>query len=431
MTGHVGYRELSRKGKNGKERKTGKRSYFYTFAPRKVNGKWIQVTKRGFATERAAEDALRKAIVEEQERGERDPRSFSEFFSLWIDGHAPNCGAKTVERYRELAEYAIKRIGDIAVPDLDPAKLQVCINDLRDHGGKSTKKYPKGRPLAAKTVREIAAIIAAVLKNAVGLRVIPSNPMQHVTRPRSDKAEPKHLEADQLERVADRVSGHEWLEVLVDLDSATGARRGELLALEWPDIDLETRSLSITKSLSQTKQGIALKTTKNRRARSFTLPAYAIRSLISHRERQLRNRALLGLEPPERDLVFTNGVDGEYLKPDSVSAKVSLLMRQLGLPKGYSLHSLRHSHATHLISSGAPLPAVSKRLGHANTNVTAQIYVHALQKDDALLADLIDKAMEGSIHTSDGILTDIDPLNSEVVGNKGNIGSANGNRTRI
>ena len=62
--------------------------------------------------------------------------------------------------------------------------------------------------------------------------------------------------------------------------------------------------------------------------------------------------------------------------------------------------------------------AVSTCLGHANTNVTAQIYVHALQKDDALLADLIDKAMEGSIYAADGILTDMDPPNSEVTVNK-------------
>jgi len=71
----------------------------------------------------------------------------------------------------------------------------------------------------------------------------------------------------------------------------------------------------------------------------------------------------------------------------------------MGFPKGVSLHTLRHTHGSHLLSSGVPLPAVSKRLGHANPHVTATIYSQALDKDDQVAADAweqIESRLSGS-----------------------------------
>ena len=92
------------------------------------------------------------------------------------------------------------------------------------------------------------------------------------------------------------------------------------------------------------------------------------------------------------DLVFATP-SGEYLKPDSVTAKVSLLTRQLGFPKGVLLHTIRHTHGSYLLSSGVPLATVSKRLGHANTHITASVYSHALEKDDPLSAEALEKTI--------------------------------------
>src|SRR5712671_4013737 len=86
------------------------------------------------------------------------------------------------------------------------------------------------------------------------------------------------------------------------------------------------------------------------------------------------------------DLIFANP-DGTPLKPDSVSATVSLLFRRLKLPKGASLHSLRHTHTSHLLANGVPLPVVSARLGHSSVRVTAETYSHMIhgQDDEAAL----------------------------------------------
>jgi integrase len=84
------------------------------------------------------------------------------------------------------------------------------------------------------------------------------------------------------------------------------------------------------------------------------------------------------------DLILANP-DGTPLKPDSVSAAVSLLFRRLKLPKGASLHSLRHTHTSHLLAEGVPLPVVAARLGHCSVRVAAEIYSHMIhgQDDDA------------------------------------------------
>jgi integrase len=84
------------------------------------------------------------------------------------------------------------------------------------------------------------------------------------------------------------------------------------------------------------------------------------------------------------DLIFANP-DGTPLRPNSISSVVSLLFRRLGLPKGASLHSLRHTHGSHLVADGVPLPVVAERLGHSSVRTTADVYTHALrgQDDDA------------------------------------------------
>jgi site-specific recombinase XerD len=104
--------------------------------------------------------------------------------------------------------------------------------------------------------------------------------------------------------------------------------------------------------------------------------------LVNHRAAQEKYRAQFGPDyKADLDLVFCN-LDGSPLRPDSVSAKVSALFAKLKLPKGASLHSLRHSHGSHLLAAGVSLADVSKRLGHSNVFVTATVYSHAIAGND-------------------------------------------------
>jgi integrase len=113
----------------------------------------------------------------------------------------------------------------------------------------------------------------------------------------------------------------------------------------------------IARSLTQTRDVLEFKGTKSEEPR---LPTSAI---DAHRMVQDEYRRQFGPDyHADLDLIFANP-DGTPLKPDSISSAVSLLFRRLKLPKGTSLHSLRHTHTSHLPASGVPLTAVSARLG--------------------------------------------------------------------
>jgi integrase len=82
--------------------------------------------------------------------------------------------------------------------------------------------------------------------------------------------------------------------------------------------------------------------------------------------------------------------DGDYLKPDTLTAKVCLLTAKAGM-QGIGLHSLRHSYGSHLLSEGIPLAAVRKLLGHSTVFTTANVYAHALSKDEVAAAGVWDE----------------------------------------
>lgn len=179
------------------------------------------------------------------------------------------------------------------------------------------------------------------------------------------------------------------LPAFLELSAATGARRGEVLALRWSDI--ENGRANIRRSLTQTKQGLAFKTTKTDDPRIVKVPKSALDALDAHRKYQQEFRLQFGQDyHTDLDLVFANP-DGSPLRPDSVSATVSALCRRLKLPKGINLHTLRHSHGSHLLAAGVPLAAVSERLGHSSVRVTADVYAHAIHGQDDEAARLWDR----------------------------------------
>jgi integrase len=147
------------------------------------------------------------------------------------------------------------------------------------------------------------------------------------------------------------------------------------------DFDSTPAVIAVSKSVEQTKAGLRIKRPKNGKVRAFPLPASATVILKAHREQQEQSRRLFGATyRTDLNLVFA-GPDGDYVKPDSVTAAACLLASKAGL-KGVGLHSLRHSHASQLLSDGVPLPTVSKRLGHSSVSTTARIYSHAFRQDE-------------------------------------------------
>ena len=151
-----------------------------------------------------------------------------------------------------------------------------------------------------------------------------------------------------------------------------------------------TRSLAQYKDKQTGERRLLFKSTKGNNPKPITVPESLVPILEKHRQQQNQFKQQLGAAYQDNDLIFCQE-NGAPLWPNSVSASVSYLCRRLGLPKGTSLHSLRHTHASVLLENGVPLATVSQRLAHANVRITAEVYAHALRKEDDQAAEAYDE----------------------------------------
>jgi integrase len=186
--------------------------------------------------------------------------------------------------------------------------------------------------------------------------------------------------------------------MLASLALGTGARRGELLALRWRDIDFDSRRLTIEQALEQTAEhGIRTKETKTKHARrTISLPAHIVAELRAHHAAQAEQRLALGMGRAPEDATVLAGLDGKPLSPDTVSKQWERTMDALGRPE-ITLHSLRHTHASMLIASGMDILTISRRLGHANPTVTLNVYGHLIAGSDDKAAQIMEAAF-GAVH---------------------------------
>jgi len=377
---------------------TGSITWGYSIdAGKDEKGQRKRIFKSGFARRVDATDALRRKLNEHDEGAlvKPDPTTFAAFFDEWVKEHAQrNCAPKTVERYRQLAAYILPHIGAAKLQDLSALALERIFNHLKDAGGWN-RKAKTARPLSAKTVRHIAGLVHVALDTAIRWKLLPANPVNGCQLPKVPKREAKSLDPDQLHAFVEAIRAHGLYEFVM-LAAGTGCRRGELLALTWADVDFVGRVLKVSKSLEQTREGLRVKSTKTEKPREISLARSSTELLRVHRGRQAENRRLFGSDyRDDLNLVFATH-EGDFLKPDSITAKVCLLAGKAGL-QGISLHTLRHSHGSQLLSAGVPLPVVSKRLGHSSVYTTATIYSHALSKDEVAAAETWDAAVNATI----------------------------------
>ncbi len=286
---------------------------------------------------------------------------------------------KTSERYHEQAACLAPELLAMPLAEITPLHLNREWSRLLKSGGHH-RRTKKARPLSAKTVRNIAGVVSSAFGRAIRWGLVTTNPVTNSEPPIARKRIKKLLTPTEQDMVFEAATGPWCLPMFLRMAGSIAARRGEILALRWADI--EDGRASITRSLTQTKQVLDFKCTKTDNPHVVAIPPSTLVALDEHRKRQDEFRRKFGPDyRVDLDLIFANP-DGTPLKPDSISASVSLLFRKLKLPKGTSLHSLRHTHASELLDAGVPLPVVSARLGHSSVRVTADIYSHAIHGQD-------------------------------------------------
>lgn len=251
-----------------------------------------------------------------------------------------------------------------------------------------------GGGLAPKTIKHYHTFISSVLERAVKWQVIQDNPARRIDAPKVDRVAIEHMDDKQAIRFMEIVQD-EPIEyrVIFTMLLITGMRRGELLGLEWPDIDFENGVVHIRRTSQYAAgRGIYTDTTKTEQSkRPLSVPAELLDLLRQYRACQNEQRLRLGdawsSEWADHPRLFTKA-DGRPMHPNTPYKELHKLLERNGMD-AVSLHSLRHTNATLLIGSGADVRTVSGRLGHSQTSTTLNIYAEFLQSADKAASETL------------------------------------------
>jgi integrase len=286
---------------------------------------------------------------------------------------------KTLERYQELAtRQIVPHLGDVKLQKLRPEHIEQWHSALLASG------------LSARTVGHAHRVLSLALKRAVENGTAGRNVATIRKPPVVEEREVEILTPDQIAGILDGLEGH-TLYPIASLALASGMRRGELLALQWRDLDLDAGTVRVERSVEETKAGLRIKSPKTKRGRrNITLPAEAVTMLRAHRKQQLELRLALG-QGGQPTLVFST-IEGGLLSPNGISRSWRQTCKARKLPR-VQFHALRHTHASTLIRAGVDVLTISRRLGHSTASMTLDVYGHLMEGADAAAA----KAIEGML----------------------------------
>jgi integrase len=371
MTGHV--------------RRRGERSWELKFDAN-GNRKTRYASFKG--TKRDAQIELAKLIAAADAGTLPDPSKITvgEYLLKWIDG-CHGLSGKTSERYRQLIKaQIIPHLGAIALQKLKPAQVKDWHDKLIASGGVN------GRPLSKLTVGHAHRVLRCALAQATTIELVSRNVVSVVKPPKVEATEVQSLKANEIDIVLAALKNH-WLETIAVLALSSGARRGEMLALAWDNVDLDAGTIKINRSLEQTKAGLRFKAPKTAKGnRTVSLPPTAVDALRAHWRRQLEVRLALGHGKPEPGALVFCDHNGGPIPPNDLSRdwRKFVVARKLPL---IPFHGLRHSHVSALIAKGVDILTVSLRIGHASPVVTMRVYAHLFSGTDKAAADAIEAVL--------------------------------------
>jgi len=338
-----------------------------------------QTRRRGFATKREAQAELTKVLTSLEQGTYVAPQrvTVASFLqTTWLPTVERTIKPGTFESYRRNVRLHIagRALGGRLLQDIGPADLNRLYGEL-------LAGDDKHRPLSARSVAYIAAILHRAFRDAVRWQAISRNPADAADPPRPGvRPEMRTWSAAQLRAFLDslandRLAGCWWLL------ATTGMRRGEALGLRWVDVDLDRKLIRITRTLITTdvqrkgSPGFSWGTPKTAKGRrTVALDDQAVGALKAHRKRQREERLAAGAEYQDQDLVICEP-DGSPIHPKTISYQFRKAARSAGVPP-IRLHDLRHTHATLALQAGVHPRVVQERLGHANVSITLDTYSH-------------------------------------------------------
>ena len=294
---------------------------------------------------------------------------YQEWLIEWLENYVrPTSKLKTHTRYEQIVHsHLIPRLGSYELEELTPQLLQHQIVDMVKCGNKRT-----GRGLAPSTLNLIVAVIQDSLTTAYSIELTKIYMADKIKRPRIEEKKVECFTVAEQKTLEDAVKNDRRPKTFgILLCLYTGLRIGELLALEWTDIDFDKREISISKTCHDSKDELGRyvrfvnppKTTTSMRV--IPIPKQLMPML---RETKKRNGSR-----------YVVGDGGKIISVRSYQRTYELILKKHGLPhRGF--HALRHTFATRAIECGMDVKTLSELLGHKNPTVTLNRYAHSLME---------------------------------------------------
>lgn len=336
------------------------------------------------------EEACRNGLVSDNPR-----LTFAAFTEQYLTIKKDSLSPSIYEDYSQTLERIINpQIGHLKLSAIRPVHIQNFVKYLSETP--STKTYRNGKTVSLNkyrspaTIKRILAVVQSVLTQAVKLELIPSNPAdsKKLTLPKA--AAPK-IEIFSKQEAAEMLACLEdeplQLRAIIQLAVITGARRGELVALKFSDVDRIMKKITIERAAYKVKdQPISTKPPKDFETRSISIPAECIELLDELKAEKEREASAIGDQWIDENWIFTQW-NGSILHPDTPSQWFSDFLKRHGL-KHRKFHSLRHTSATLLLYGGVSLKQVQGRLGHGDISTTNK-YLHVVAEADEEAANVL------------------------------------------
>ena len=383
-----------------KPKRLGDKKYMIVYDVSPRNGKTRQQKREilNNVTRKEAEAVLAKRL-ESTKAGayiEDSAMTVSELCGKFIAARRKRLEATSIDRYESLiSTYLRPELGTIRVAFLQKAHLLEAYDRWQRR-----KRRPSGR-----TIRHAHELLRGMLNWAVSLDYAANNVARKITSEDLPKAlKPESVVLNEMElrsllaeaqrpstRAVKRgtLSSQPWFYPAVAFAAYTGARRGEVLAVKWSGLDLDSGTVNIRESLSEPRSGLAFKCPKNGKTRTILIGSELVAILRTHKTKQAEEQLFLGDAYRKSDLVFARP-DGSPVTPWNFAAAFKDLVARAGVTR-ITLHDLRDTHASLLAKAGVPFEVISNRLGHSCISITVDRYLTVYQDRDAAAAAAFDR----------------------------------------
>ncbi len=314
--------------------------------------------------------------------------TFEEFSQIFMAKYCANIGLITKDGY----EKSLKRI----LPIIGKIKLNKITPLILDNLYLKLKIGEKGQELGYHSMYSFYKLINVMLNQAIKWELLDKNPNLKANKPKREKKERNYYDLEQAQKLITCLEKENIkYRALITLALDSGARRSEICALRWTDIDFKTNTIKITKSLKVVKGVVDEATTKTDSSkREIIISNTTMEILKEYKEWQDSIIAKKGKSWNNENRVFTSK-DGNYIYPTTCDHTIKKIVKKYNLAP-ISFHELRHTSASILIYKGINPKAVSERLGHASTDITMEIYSHVFDVTKKASANIFDEVLSFS-----------------------------------